>query len=133
MQRYLRKQTSIALIDCKLVHMFIHCNLWLVYLLNADSLSVSLLYDWIVTTFRYEKLMFILIEITTYIKIWNYNSWKRTTNIYLIWNSSNCPEEISVAWPYPQTNRSSMFSCFIELKSTLRVFLASPTFDQISR
>ena len=55
------------MIECKLVHMFIHCNLWLVSLLNAESLSVSFLYDWIVTTFSCEKLLLILIEVTTYI------------------------------------------------------------------
>jgi len=56
--------------------MFIHCNLWLVYLSNANSLSLSFFYDCIVTYFPYEKLLFILIEITTNIMIWNYNCLK---------------------------------------------------------
>ena len=88
------------MIECKLVHMFIHCNLWLVSLLNADSLSVSFLYDWIVTTFPCEKLLFILIENNYLHRIWTYNCYKRTTDIHSIWISNMCFLGISVAWPY---------------------------------
>jgi hypothetical protein len=78
------------LIESKLVHMFIHCNSWLVSLFHADNLSVNFVYDWIVSPFPCEKLLFILIEITTYFWIWNYNCYKRTVSIYSIWISNMC-------------------------------------------
>jgi len=114
------------LIECKLVHMFIHCNLWLVSLLNADSLSVSF-FVWLNCDH------FLLRETTIYTnrsnylhRIWNYNCYKRTTDIYSIWISNICSLEISVAWPYPKQT-AFRYILPVEPKHVSWAFPASPT------